>query len=94
VDVLFDSVLKAGGAPQATAVIMTGMGSDGAAGLLKLREAGSYTIAQDEESCIVFGMPREAIKLGAAERIIPLDRIGAEIEKSVGRMVRFGAQAA
>jgi two-component system chemotaxis response regulator CheB len=51
------------------------MGDDGARGLLEMREAGARTIAQDEASCVVFGMPREAIKLGAAERVLPLDRI-------------------
>ena len=54
---------------------MTGMGDDGATGLLELREAGAYTIAQDEASCVVFGMPQEAIKRGAACTIIPLQDI-------------------
>lgn len=94
VDVLFDSVVKAGGAEYSTSVILTGMGSDGASGLLKLKEAGSYTIAQDEESSVVFGMPREAIRLGAAHRVLPLDRIGAEIEKSALRQVQLGSRAA
>jgi two-component system chemotaxis response regulator CheB len=58
---------------------MTGMGHDGARGLLEMREAGAQTAAQDEASCVVFGMPKEAIKLGAAERILPLHAIASEI---------------
>jgi two-component system, chemotaxis family, protein-glutamate methylesterase/glutaminase len=60
-------------------VIMTGMGSDGAKGLLEMKEAGAYTIAQDEKSCIVFGMPKEAIKLNAANIILPLSQISTHI---------------
>ncbi len=74
VDVLFLSVAAAAG-PHAIGVLLTGMGSDGAAGLLEMRKAGAATIAQDEASCVVFGMPREAIALGAAERIVALDQI-------------------
>ena len=74
VDVLFRSVAKAAG-PNAVGVIMTGMGADGARGLLEMLRAGARTIAQDEASCVVFGMPREAIRLGAAERVAPLERI-------------------
>lgn len=74
VDVLFRSACRSAG-KNAVAVIMTGMGDDGAHGLAELREAGARTIAQDEASCVVFGMPKEAIKLGAAEKIVPLDRI-------------------
>lgn len=94
VDVLFDSVVKAGGAAQATSVILTGMGADGAAGLLKLRQAGSYTIGQDEESCVVFGMPREAIRLGAVEKVLPLQKIAAEIERVASKATRVTTQAA
>jgi two-component system chemotaxis response regulator CheB len=54
---------------------MTGMGDDGARGLLEMHQAGARTMAQDEESCIVFGMPKEAIKLGAADRVVPLAQI-------------------
>ncbi len=74
VDVLFRSVAKCAG-PNALGAIMTGMGDDGARGLLEMRQSGSATIAQDEASCVVFGMPKEAIKLGAAERQIPLGQI-------------------
>jgi two-component system chemotaxis response regulator CheB len=56
-------------------IIMTGMGDDGARGLLEMREAGARTVAQDEASSIVFGMPKEAIARGAAERVVPLDQI-------------------
>lgn len=78
VNVLFDSVAEYAGS-NATGVILTGMGADGAAGLLKMRQAGAITIAQDEESCIVFGMPKEAIKLGAVEKVLPLEKIPVAI---------------
>ena len=74
VDVLFDSVAKELG-KKAIGIIMTGMGRDGAAGMLRMHQAGARTIAQDEASCVVFGMPKEAIKLGGAEAIHPLDKI-------------------
>jgi two-component system chemotaxis response regulator CheB len=74
VDVLFRSAARYCG-KNAVAVIMTGMGDDGAHGLLELREAGAYTIAQDEASCVVFGMPQEAIKRGAACKVLPLESI-------------------
>ena len=63
----------------AVGVLLTGMGADGAAGLLAMRQAGAKTIAQDESSCVVFGMPKEAIKLGAAEHIMPLGGIPGRI---------------
>jgi len=78
VDVLFRSVAKCAGA-NALGVIMTGMGDDGAAGLLEMRQAGARTLAQDEDSCVVFGMPKEAIKLGGVERTVPLGAIAREI---------------
>ena len=78
VDVLFRSAALHAG-PNALGIIMTGMGDDGARGLLEMRKAGAMTIAQDEESCVVFGMPKEAIELGAAEKIVPLGGISAEI---------------
>lgn len=74
VEVLFESVAKYAGA-NAVGVIMTGMGDDGANGLLRMKESGAKTIAQNEESCVVFGMPKEAIKLGAANTVVSLDRI-------------------
>jgi two-component system chemotaxis response regulator CheB len=61
---------------------MTGMGDDGAKGLLEMKEAGATTIAQDEHSCVVFGMPKEAIKLGAVDRILPLESIASAINSS------------
>jgi two-component system chemotaxis response regulator CheB len=78
VDVLFRSVAKAAGA-NALGVIMTGMGDDGAAGLLEMRTAGAQTVAQDEHSCVVFGMPKEAIRRGGALRTIALGMIAQEI---------------
>lgn len=78
VDVLFNSVAAYGGA-NAVGVILTGMGKDGAEGLLKMRQAGARTIAQDEKSCVVFGMPKEAIQLGGAEKVLPLQKIGMEV---------------
>jgi two-component system chemotaxis response regulator CheB len=74
VEVLFRSAAQAAG-PFSAGVIMTGMGDDGAGGLLEMREAGALTIAQNEATCIVFGMPREAIRRGAARLVIPLDAI-------------------
>ena len=74
VDVLFHSVATYAGS-NAIGAILTGMGCDGARGLLKMKEAGARTVVQDEKSCIVFGMPKEAIKLGAAEKVVPLQNI-------------------
>lgn len=74
VDVLFHSVARFAGA-NALGVIMTGMGRDGASGLLEMRKSGAYTVAQDEASCVVFGMPKEAIRMGAAEVVVPLSEI-------------------
>jgi two-component system chemotaxis response regulator CheB len=78
VDVLFRSVAKFAGA-NALGIIMTGMGDDGARGMKEMHDAGAKTIAQDEASCVVFGMPKEAIKLGGADQIISLDQIPAAI---------------
>jgi len=74
VDVMFRSVSKTAGA-NAVGILLTGMGADGAAGLLEMKTAGARTIAQDEKSCVVFGMPREAIKRGAADRVATLNDI-------------------
>lgn len=76
VDVLFRSAARYAGA-NAIGVIMTGMGDDGAKGMKEMHDAGAGTIAQDEASCVVFGMPQEAIKLGAADKVVPLERIPA-----------------
>jgi two-component system chemotaxis response regulator CheB len=78
VDVLFESVALEAGS-RAAGIILTGMGSDGADGLLSMRRAGARTLAQDEASCVVFGMPREAIEKGAAEKVLPIDRISAAL---------------
>ncbi len=78
VDVLFRSTARYAGA-NAVGVIMTGMGDDGAQGMLEMKDAGAYTIAQDEASCIVFGMPKEAIKKGAAAKVLPLNRIAGQV---------------
>jgi two-component system, chemotaxis family, protein-glutamate methylesterase/glutaminase len=82
VDVLFHSVARHVG-PNAVGVILTGMGADGARGLLAMREAGAHTLAQDEASCVVFGMPREAEKLGAAEKLVPLSDMPRRIVKAL-----------
>ena len=74
VELLFNSVAKYAGA-NAVGAILTGMGNDGAQGLLNMRNSGAHTIAQDEASCVVFGMPKEAIELGGAEKILPLSGI-------------------
>jgi two-component system chemotaxis response regulator CheB len=78
VDVLFNSVAQAAGA-DAIGAILTGMGADGAQGMLKMKQAGARTIAQDEASCVVFGMPREAIRMGASDQVLPLQRIASEL---------------
>ena len=78
VDVLFQSVARTAGA-RAVGVLLTGMGADGARGLLAMREAGAHTIAQDQDSCVVFGMPREAIRMEAAAEVLPLDRMASRI---------------
>lgn len=81
VDPLFESVAEVAGA-NAVGVILTGMGRDGAAGLLKMKEAGAHTIAQDEKTSVVWGMPGAAVELGAAEEVLPLDRIPKAILES------------
>ncbi len=81
VDVLFRSAAQSAG-PNAVGIIMTGMGDDGANGLLEMRKAGAFTVAQDEESCVVFGMPKEAIERGGAVKIVPLGQIRNEIMRT------------
>jgi two-component system chemotaxis response regulator CheB len=80
VDVLFDSVAQLAGR-NAVGVILTGMGRDGASGLLKMRSAGARTIGQNEKTCVVYGMPRVAYELGAVEHQLPLAAIGEEVLK-------------
>ena len=93
VDVLFGSAAKAGAAAHALAILLTGMGTDGASSLLELRTAGARTICQDEASCVVFGMPREAIRLGAAQMILPLDQIASYVERFANEVAVPGALA-
>ena len=83
VDVLFNSAAVAAG-KNAIGVILTGMGKDGAAGMLAMRRAGAHTIAQDEASCVVFGMPREAIAIGAAEEVVSLSAMSERILTRLG----------
>lgn len=85
VDVMFDSVARYAGA-NTIGVILTGMGGDGAKGMLAMKQAGAYTIAQDEASCVVFGMPKEAIKLGCVDKILSLDHIPAAMLAHANRM--------
>lgn len=88
VDVLFDSCARSLG-PNAVGVLLTGMGADGAAGLLAMRRAGARTIAQDEATCVVFGMPKEAIACGAAEFVLPLGAVA----DGVLRLGGFGSRS-
>jgi two-component system chemotaxis response regulator CheB len=78
IDVLFESVAVAYGS-RAVGCLLTGMGRDGAAGLLAIRRRGGATIAQDEATSVVYGMPREAVLLGAVDRLLPLPAIGAAL---------------
>jgi two-component system chemotaxis response regulator CheB len=80
VDVLFRSAAEYAGA-NTVGVIMTGMGDDGARGMLEMKQAGAFNIAQDEKSCVVFGMPNEAIKLGAVDSVLPLVSIAGSVLK-------------
>jgi two-component system chemotaxis response regulator CheB len=89
VDVLFDSAAKHAG-KNAIGVILTGMGRDGADGLLRMRQAGAHTLAQDEASCVVFGMPREAIANGGANEVVPLQEISQRV---LAHLRSFGQQA-
>jgi two-component system chemotaxis response regulator CheB len=85
VDVLFQSVARHAGR-NAVGVLLTGMGADGAKGMLAMREAGAHTIAQDEQSCVVFGMPKEAIKLGAAAEVQALTQMPRAVLGALGRI--------
>jgi len=89
VDVLFDSAAVHGG-KNVTGVILTGMGKDGARGMLRMREAGAYNLAQDEQSCIVFGMPKEAIATGGVHEVVPLHQMSQRV---MAHLATFGARA-
>jgi two-component system chemotaxis response regulator CheB len=78
VDVLFRSAARYA-CKNVVGVIMTGMGDDGAKGMLEMKQSRAFNIAQDESSCVVFGMPAEAIKLGGVDRVLPLDRIASDV---------------
>ena len=93
VDVLFQSVAKTAG-KNAIGVLLTGMGVDGAKGLLAMNRNGAYTIAQDEKTSVVFGMPREAIKIGAAKRVVPLQNMSFEIINALNNNKRVSGAAA
>ena len=82
VDVLFRSTAKYAGS-NAVGVILTGMGADGAQGLLEMKQNGARTIAQDEKSCVVFGMPKEAIKLGAANKVVSIENVAKEVLSAI-----------
>lgn len=84
VDVMFESLARCAGR-NLLAGLLTGMGKDGARGLLAIRQAGGYTLAQDEATCVVYGMPREAVELGAAEDVLPLERIAAVLLQQAAR---------
>ena len=81
VDVLFNSLARSDLAPETVAVLLTGMGRDGALGMAALRQRGGYNIAQDETSSAVFGMPRSAIDLGAVHQTLPLADIGPAVRR-------------
>ncbi|MBP0638202.1 chemotaxis response regulator protein-glutamate methylesterase [Cupriavidus sp. AcVe19-6a] len=89
VDVLFDSAAEHGG-KNVIGVILTGMGKDGARGMLRMREAGAYNLAQDEHTCIVFGMPKEAIATGGVHEIVPLP---AMTQRVMARLATYGTRA-
>jgi len=84
---MFRSVAHSAGR-NAVGVLLTGMGGDGAQGLLAMHEAGAHTVAQDEASSVVFGMPKVAIELGAVDRVLPVDRIAGEILDAAERAGR------
>ena len=85
VDVMFNSLTKCA-AQNTVAVIMTGMGKDGAAGMSSLHQNGAYTLAQDEASCVVFGMPKEAIKLGGVDEVLPLEELATAVVKRLQKI--------
>ncbi len=83
-NVMFRSVAHSAGS-HSLGVLLTVMGNDGAAGLLEMKQAGAFTIAQDEDSCVVFGMPKEAIKAGGVDKILPLDEIPSVMLERISR---------
>jgi two-component system chemotaxis response regulator CheB len=85
VDVMFNSVAKAGG-KNVLAVILTGMGKDGAKGMLDIHQRGGYTFAQNEDSCVVYGMPREAVLAGGVDKIVALEAMGKEVLDRIKQM--------
>jgi two-component system chemotaxis response regulator CheB len=87
--VLFQSVAK-NAARNAVGVMLTGMGADGAKGMLAMKESGAATLAQDEATCVVYGMPKEAVKLGAVDDIVPLPEIPRSIFRALERNNRSG----
>jgi two-component system chemotaxis response regulator CheB len=84
VDVLFRSAARSAGA-NAVGIIMTGMGDDGARGMLEMKQAGAHTVAQDEATSVVFGMPKEAIARGAVDKVLPLGSLASEIVRAGNR---------
>ena len=88
VDVMFDSAVECGSAAYSVAGLLTGMGKDGASGMLKLKQGKAPTYAQSEETCVVFGMPRAAMELDAVERMVPLDQFPSALNHAIGRLAR------
>jgi two-component system chemotaxis response regulator CheB len=87
VDVLFESAVAAGAAPFASCGVLTGMGRDGADGLLKLKKAGAVTFAQNEETSIVYGMPKACVEIGAADKVLPLDQFPYYLQNAFAKFV-------
>jgi two-component system chemotaxis response regulator CheB len=90
VDVLFNSAARVAGA-NALGVMLTGMGADGAKAMREMRDAGAYNIAQDEASCVVFGMPKEAIAHGATHEVLPVNRIAGKLIERLRSTSSLGA---
>jgi two-component system chemotaxis response regulator CheB len=88
IDVLFRSAARYAG-QNAVGIIMTGMGDDGAAGMLEMKQTGAFTVAQDEESCVIFGMPKKAIELGAVDKVVPLKLIPQVILHALSEPLRI-----
>ncbi|MBO6245492.1 MAG: chemotaxis protein CheB, partial [Anaerovibrio sp.] len=83
VDIMFDSVVKYGA--DVVSVILTGMGCDGAAGMKKIKQAGGYIIAEAEETCVVYGMPKAVVDAGIADEILPVQQVADAIVNAVGK---------